>query len=161
MSNQGRMSPYVTPLNVATGAKVDLDNNGFALLPAGTYAFPLVSQSADIIGATLRTDAAIAFVATVECNSAPKDVGRGETITDWSDIAADADGWVQDNSTVNALTGQTGASGWTVAALTLTKVAGTASGNMVQLAGRGAARYRLYVVVTTQGRLAVLAHGKS
>lgn len=158
MTNLGRSNPYVTPLSTIDGSKQLLDANGFATLANGTYVFPLVSQSAEAISAVMRTDAAIAFTAIVECNNAPKDIGPGERIADWSNVAGD--GWCKDDSLVNAVTSPTGAP-WTITNLSFTYVAGAASSAMVQLFGRAAARYRLKVTVTTPGKLAVLAHGKS
>ncbi len=144
--------------------------NGWGVtLTAGTYYFPLGSDSAGLIVETqdqsisLQWSAALAGTATFEVTNFPASLGGigtsgGADVTDW----AAAGPWQLFNpasASAQAYTSQTGTgNSWTN--LTLTLGGSNAGGAFANMPGTTMRRMRMKLVVTTGGFLRVLPWGK-
>lgn len=137
------------------------------LLPAGTYYFPLGSNSAmtpaetTLVAIHAAWSATLAATFTVESCNFPTNNGNpkaNQGAVDVSDFDQVAGNWIQENPTT-AYVGVVGAGN---TATNATVVAGgtNAGGAMFHVGNLGSQRLRLKVIVTVQGQLRVNVHGK-
>ncbi len=160
MAQVTRTDPFVNALDEDDGAVKLHDSEGYVTLGVDSYLFPLGVADQPLESIHIQTDATIAGVFTVETSNMPRDDGGAGTtpgsVTDWSTTAAG--GWVKEDPS-SAYVAAVG-TGWTVAALTLTKTAGAGSA-MIHLGNLGSRRVRLKAVMSTGGTMRVAVHGKS
>lgn len=150
----GSATPRNLPAYDGSGVKRDPTPTGFVTLTVDDHYFELVgARDGEILSVQILTDGVIAGTFTIETSNAPGD-GMPDAITAWDEVVGT---WVKENPS-SAYVATVG-TGWTVAALTLTKTAGVGAA-MIHLGNLGSRRCRVKAVISTGGTVRIVPHGK-
>lgn len=148
--------PPATAVNPRNGWTLGV---GTWYVELGASEGPLMSE-AWVGSFHVKWNAAFAAVITLEASNfpaSPTGNGQGTDVTGWE--AATAGNWVPENPTTARVDTLGGASN-TISNLTLTAGGAAIGAMLAYIDNAGARRYRLKVVVTTQGELRIGACGK-
>lgn len=160
----------------STGVITEPDAAGDLTLPVGTHFIELGGEKEPrtpletaLFSVHPKWNAALAATITFEWTnhgekltipSATTGQLNKPTVDTESNENAGTGNWLQDNIATDTYASPAFGAGNAIAALTITAGGAAAGAIGVQLANRSARRYRLKVVVTTQGKLRVTTHGK-
>lgn len=163
MSQVHNISPILSAIDTATGLPVTPDENGDVTLPVGSYVFMLTgTKDVPLQSVHIMTDATIALSAGyIETCNLPRNTmktgtPRPDQVTDYSTTVGH---WIKENPT-SAYVASTG-TGWTIAFASITTKTAGAGGCMYHIGNMGAGRSRLFVTVSTQGKMRVAGYGKA
>ena len=158
-------SRYLVPIDVVDGSSPSEAPHGTYTLTSGhTYVYILPTKDTAFTSIDLQgIDAALAFTsATVQDTNIPGPPGADKTAGDLSDIDTTVGGWKNERPTQGYVAAD--GTGWSVGtSATACVVASTGSGvggALWHIAETGAARTRLIVVCTGNGKARVAAAGK-